>query len=400
MNISPDKFDDEYMVGNPGDGSSQHGAPPIPEDFTEAFDTELGAGASNGSGESKDGSSDDELASDRSDAISSHSPAARPIRPGQLEETLVGKLRVRHYARSTVKNYVGWYRDYVHFHGLRHPTEMAEPEVEAFLTHLARNRKVAKATQNQALSALIFLYRQVLNIELEGIDALRAKESKKVPVVLRVDEVRDVLENFPPKSVWWLQASLLYGCGLRVMECLSLRVKDLDLVAKTLTVRQAKGDKSRILTLPDRLVPDLERQLAYAERLHLLDRRNDAPGIAVPNALAKKYPSAPTSWKWFWIFPSARLSKDPESGIVRRHHLHPGSFSNILAAAVERSKGVTKRVTAHVFRHSFGTHMLLDGVDLRSIQEAMGHANVTTTEIYTHVVKAMQGKLRSPLDDL
>lgn len=398
MNFFDDEFDDYEFEAD--EAPSRDETIPAPENSAEASDPDMNTDDVRADGESKGRSCDDALPSGRTDATSNDSAAIGPTKPGGLEDALVDKIRVRQYARSTEKSYVGWYRDYVHFHGLRHPAEMAEPEVEAFLTHLARNRKVAPATQNQALNALIFFYRKVLNVDLKGIDALRARERKKIPVVLRADEVREVLENFPPKSVWLLQASLLYGCGLRVMECLSLRVKDLDLVAKTLTVQQAKGDKSRILTLPDRLVSDLERQLAYAEQMHLLDRRNDAPGIAVPNALAKKYPSAPTSWKWFWIFPSARVSKDPVSGIVRRHHLHPGSFSNVLSAAVARSKSVTKRVTAHVFRHSFATHMLLDGVDLRSIQEVLGHANVTTTEIYTHVVKAMQGKLRSPLDDL
>ena len=325
--------------------------------------------------------------------------SSTPQQSGKLESQLIESMRIKQFARSTEETYTYWYRWFVRFHQLRHPKTMGAKEIEAFLTHLARNRGVARSTQNQALNALIFLHREVLRIDVEGIHALRARIRRQLPVVLTRDEVKRVLQSFESTSIWALQAALIYGCGLRVNECMALRIKDLDLNARTLTVREAKGNKSRILTLPESTLDDLRHQYAYARNLHERDRRVEAPGVALPSAMHRKSPGAATSWPWFWFFPSSKSSVDPATGITRRHHLHEGSFANRLKEAVHKSE-VHKKISAHSLRHSFATHLLLRGVDIRSVQELLGHSSVRTTEVYTHVVKAMQGQIESPLDDL
>ncbi|MFT5469688.1 MAG: integron integrase [Verrucomicrobiales bacterium] len=316
----------------------------------------------------------------------------------KIEDRIREAIRLRHYSRRTEATYVGWYKSFVrHFEPIRHPEEMGAPEVQAFLTHLAVNRDVAAATQNQALNALVFLYREVLGKELEGIDALRARKKPRLPVVLTSDEVKRLLGELRGEGA--IATKLLYGCGLRLQESLRLRVKDLDLEGGTLTVRQGKGDKDRMLSLPRNMAEELERQTQFGRQLHDSDRETGLPGVAMPTALERKAPAWAESWEWFWVFPSRSISRDPRSGVERRHHLHEVTVSRAIQVAARAAK-LSKKVTARTLRHSFATHLLLKGVDLRSIQELLGHSDVRTTEVYTHVVKAMRGEIASPLDDL
>ena len=288
-----------------------------------------------------------------------------------------------------------WYRQFVRFHGLRHPLKMGEAEVTAFLKHLSVERDVAVETHRQALNALLFLFRQVLGRDLQELELWRPRRAKRMPIVLTVEEVRLLVGAM--NGTESVIARLLYGCGLRLMECLRLRVKDVDLAGGVVTVRGGKGDKDRVVELPERLRVALQEQLTYAKSLWEADRREEWAGVEVPHAFAVKAPRAGEKWEWFWLFPSDHSSADGRSGVVRRHHSHEARLSRALTAAGVVNLG--KRVTAHTFRHSYATHLLLKGVDIRSIQERLGHSSVTTTEIYTHVVKAMQGKVRSPLDD-
>ena len=317
--------------------------------------------------------------------------------PMKLEDQLRGALRLKQYSRRTEETYAGWYRRYVIWHGMRHPQEMGVPEVEAFLTHLAVNRGVGAGSQNQALNALIFLYREVLKVELEGIDAKRAKRSRRLPLVLTTGEVGELLKAV--KGEAGLLCKLLYGCGLRVSEALALRIKDVDLAGGKVEVRGGKGGKDRVLPLPKSLRQPLGEQRARVEQMHRADRKAGLPGVALPQALGTKHPAAAESWPWFWMFPGANPAEDPRSGLQRRHHLHEIGVSRELARAA-RLAGLEKRVTAHCLRHSYATHLLLRGVDIRSIQELLGHADVRTTEIYTQLARAMRGEITSPLDDL
>jgi integron integrase len=316
----------------------------------------------------------------------------------KLEDQLRGAIRLKQYSLRTEESYVGWYRRYVLWHGKRHPAEMGAAQVEAFLTHLAVNLSLAASSQNQALNALVFLYKEVLKKELEGIDARRAKHHKRLPVVLTAGEVGELLKGVRNDEVG-LVCKLLYGCGLRVSEALALRVKDVDLKGGKVEVRGGKGDKDRVLTLPQSLLQPLTEHRTRVERLHLADRKAALPGVFLPHAMAVKSPGAATSWEWFWMFPGGSPSKDPRSGVQRRHHLHEIGISRQLARAAKLA-GLGKRVTAHTLRHSFATHLILRGVDIRSIQELLGHVDVRTTEIYTQLAKAMRGDITSPLDDL
>ena len=315
----------------------------------------------------------------------------------KLEEQMRRLIRVRQMALTTERDYLQWYRRFVLFHGKRHPGEMGRPEVEAFLTYLAADRKVAPSTQNQALNALVFLYREVLQVPLEGVDAVRAKERRKIPVVLTESEVKALL--LPMQGEMALAAGLLYGCGLRVMECLRLRVKDVDLEAGVVRVHDGKGGKDRVVTLPERLRDPIGSQLARIRPWHEEDRAADVAGVYLPKAYERKAPVWGRQWEWFWFFPSKSLSEDPRSSprVRRRHHLADVTVGRALRKATAAA-GIAKKVSAHTLRHSYATHLLLSGVDLRSIQEALGHADIRTTEIYTHVAKAMRGALGSPLD--
>jgi integron integrase len=329
-----------------------------------------------------------------------------------LEQRLIHLMRFRHYSRRTEEGYVGWYRQYVLWHEqqagfARHPKDMGAAEVEAFLTHLAVNRGVAPSTQNQALNALIFLYREVLEMPLEGIDAMRAKERKHLPVVLSVVEVKTLLAGVRREA--GLAIKLLYGCGLRVAEVQKLRIKDVDLSGGKLEVRSGKGDKDRVLTLPKSLLQPLEEHLDRVKALFEADRRAAVPGVHLPHAMAVKNPSAAESWPWFWFFPSARIWEDkqqdgtPRTGLKAygrgRHHIHDIMINREIARVVKLT-AIPKKVTAHTLRHSFATHLVLKGIDIRSVQQLLGHADVRTTEIYTELAKAMRGEIPSPLDDL
>ena len=316
----------------------------------------------------------------------------------KLEDQIREVLRFKHYSLRTEESYVGWYRQFVKFHGLRHPGEMGAAEVEAFLTHLAVARNVAAATQNQALNALVFLFREVLKREFEGVDAMRAKQSRRLPVVLCVEETRKLLMVMTGEEA--VMAKLLYGCGLRVMECLRLRIKDVDLAGGKAEVRGGKGDKDRALTLPKSLAGLLEAQFKRCRVIHERDRDNNVAGVYLPGAYEVKNPKAGESWPWFWLFPSNNLSVDPRAdGLERRHHAHEARVGRALAAAV-KAAGLEKKVTAHTLRHSFATHLVLRGVDIRSVQELLGHTDIRTTTIYLQLARAMRGEIGSPLDDL
>lgn len=320
-----------------------------------------------------------------------------PSKMPRLEDQLREAIRERHYSLRTEEAYVMWYRQFIRFHKMRHPKEMGAVEITAFLKHLAVERDVAIETHRQALNALLFLFRNVLGREIEQLELWRPKRAKRIPIVLTVEEVRSLVGAL--NGTEGLIARLLYGCGLRLMECLRLRVKDVDVAAGVLTVRGGKGDKDRVVELPERLRGPLGEQAAYARSLWEADRREKKAGVEMPHAFAVKSPRAGEQWEWFWFFPANDHSVDPRSGAVRRHHCHEARLSRALAVAAGVA-ALGKRVTAHTLRHSYATHLLLKGVDIRSIQERLGHSSVTTTEIYTHVVKAMQGSVRSPLDDL
>ena len=333
--------------------------------------------------------------------IQENTQTPAPSQP-KLEDRIRAKIRLKHYSRQTEETYVQWYRRYVLFHKERlgravHPAEMGAAEIECFLTHLAVNRDLAASSQNQALNALMFLYRTVLDLPVEGIDAMRAKRSQHLPVVLTQGEVATLLGAV--KGDAGLAIKILYGCGLRVAEVLALRVKDVDIAGGKLEVREGKGDKNRVLTLPKTLRQPLEEHLGRVKALYEADRRDGVPGIHLPHAMAEKNPSAGTSWPWAWFFPSNRVYKDEGKGLHGRHHLHEIMISRELNR-VTALAGLGKRVTAHILRHSFATHLLLRGVDIRSLQQLLGHSDVRTTEIYTQLARAMRGEITSPLDDL
>ena len=306
-------------------------------------------------------------------------------------------LQTRHYARRTVKTYEQWLRRYLRFHGLRHPREMGSAEVNAFLTHLAVEEQVSASTQNQALAALLFLYRDLLerDLELEGV--IRARTRQRIPVVLSEAEVRAVMEQLEGEPA--LVVGLLYGSGLRLMEALRLRVKDLDLERRELTVRDGKGGKHRLTVLPHSLVPALQDHLLGVRSLHRSDLAAGWGSVLMPYALDRKYPNASREWAWQWVFPQQNRWRDRESGTQGRHHLDPSVVQKAVKRAVLKP-GVTKAVSCHTFRHSFATHLLERGQDIRTIQELLGHKDVSTTMIYTHVLNRGPLGVRSPADIL
>ena len=323
---------------------------------------------------------------------SGNTPAPR------LLDLVKNAIRIRHYSLRTEESYVYWIRGYVRFNGLRHPRDMGAREVTAFLTHLAVERDVAAATQQQALSALLFLYKQVLGIDLPWLDEIvRPKHPARLPTVLNEGEVECVLSLM--RGVQGLMARLIYGAGLRLTECLRLRVKDLDFVRREVLVRDGKGAKDRVTMLPARLVEPLRAHLTDARRLFDVDRVAGRPGVYLPHALERKYPTAGKSWAWFWVFPADRVSIDPRSGIERRHHVYEKALQRALKAAVEQA-GISKPVSVHTLRHSFATHVLQAGYDIRTVQELLGHSEVSTTMIYTHVLNRGGRGVASPLDRL
>ncbi len=306
-------------------------------------------------------------------------------------------VRIRHYSRRTEKAYTGWIRRFVLFHGKRHPDEMGEAEITAFLSDLATRRRVAASTQNQALSALLFLYRDVLGHDLPWLDGIvRAKRPQRVPVVLSRAEVRALLERLHGTS--WLAASLLYGAGLRLLEALRLRVKDVDSQRNEITVRRGKGAKDRRTLMPGSLKRPLATHLERVHRQHAADLASGAGSVALPDAVASKYPRAAWEWGWQWVFPATRSYRDRETGQRRRHRLHESVVQRAVKRAA-REAGLTKPATCHTLRHSFATHLLEDGYDIRTIQELLGHKDLATTMIYTHVLNKGGRAVKSPLDD-
>ncbi len=316
----------------------------------------------------------------------------------QLLDRVRGEIRVRHYSIRTEEAYVGWIRQFILFHKKRHPLEMGEVEVCEFLTHLAVERKVAASTQNQALSALLFLYNDVLEQPLErSDDIVRARRPERLPVVLTRDEVRAVLAHLTGEK--WVIASLLYGSGLRLMEALRLRVKDVDFGQNHLVVRDGKGQKDRVTLLPKALTEPLRRQIEHVKALHDKDVREGFGRVYLPDALATKYPHADRQLGWQYLFPASKRGVDPRSGIVRRHHLAERAVQKAVGEAV-RLAGLVKPASCHTFRHSFATHLLESGSDIRTVQELLGHNDVRTTMIYTHVLQSGPLGVRSPVDVL
>jgi len=305
-------------------------------------------------------------------------------------------LRTLHYSYRTEQQYVHWIRRYVRWHGLRHPRDLGAPEVEAFLTHLAVDRCVSASTQNQALAAILFLYQKVLEVELPWLqDIVRARRPERLPTVLTRAEVQAVIGRL--SGEYWLVASLLYGCGLRLRECLTLRVKDVDFEYRQVVVRNAKGAKDRATILPGTLVDPLRAHLLHVQERHGRAMSGGFGGVELPEALERKYPNAPFEWGWQYVFPAASPSRDPRSGAWRRHHLHPDTVQRHVRAAV-RGAGITKPASCHTFRHCFATHLLERGYDIRTVQELLGHADVKTTQIYTHVMRKGANAVQSPLD--
>ena len=316
--------------------------------------------------------------------------------PPRLLDQVRGKIRLKHYSLRTEQAYSDWIKRYIRFHGKRHPRDMGAGEVEVFLTHLAVEGKVAASTQNQAKSALLFLYKVVLEMELPWLDNVeQAKVPKRLPVVLTREEVHGLLARL--QGVHWLVASLLYGTGMRLMEGLRLRVKDVDFSRGEVLVRDGKGFKDRVTMLPQSLKEPLRLQMAQTRALHERDLAAGNGSVYLPFALERKYPSAAREWAWQYVFPAAALSTDPRSGVVRRHHLMDQSIQRALKQAV-RDADLAKPATPHTLRHSFATHLLQSGYDIRTVQELLGHADVATTMIYTHVLNKGGRGVTSPLD--
>ena len=322
-------------------------------------------------------------------------PAASPPK---LLDRVRAEIRVRHYALRTEQSYVDWIRRFILFHDKRHPQDMGAVEVSAFLSHLATDRQVAASTQNQAKSALLFLYGQVLKVDLPWMDEIiGGRTQRKLPVVLTPAEIRRLLHEL--SGLTGLVATLLYGTGMRLMEGLRLRVKDVELERRELVVRDGKGGKDRVTVLPENLLLPLQTQLALAKSMHDADLRAGLGSVWMPDALAVKYPSAAKSWGWHWVFPSPAVSTDPRTGQTQRHHLHEQSIQRAVSLAAKRA-GIDKPCSPHVLRHSFATHLLQAGYDIRTVQELLGHADVKTTMIYTHVMNRGGRGVRSPLDQL
>jgi integron integrase len=316
-------------------------------------------------------------------------------RPKKLLDQVRDAIRLKHYSIRTEQAYVGWIKRYIYFHGMRHPSEMGAPEVEAFLTYLAVKENVAASTQNQALSALLFLYREVLQQDLGPVDALRAKRPKRLPTVLTKDETLRLIGCL--SGTHQLMAKLIYGSGLRLMECLRLRVKDLEFDRRAIIVRDGKGAQDRVTVLPDSLIPLLKEHLQRVKALHEQDLAQGYGTVYLPDALALKYPNTDREWGWQYVFPASSLSQDPRSGVTRRHHLHESSLQKAIKEAA-RLAGIVKPVGPHTLRHCFATHLLESHYDIRTVQELLGHKDVKTTMIYTHVLQRGGLAVRSPLD--
>lgn len=320
-------------------------------------------------------------------------PKSQPKLLDQVREA----IRVRHYSIRTEQAYVGWIKRFIFFHGKRHPGDMGKAEISAFLSHLAVKGKVAASTQNQALNAILFLYREVLKRDVGWLDEVeRAKKPSRLPVVFTPSEARKILALLPKDK--WVMASLLYGSGLRLMECVRLRVKDVDFHYRQITVRDDKGRKDRVTVLPKKLVEPLQVQLETVKTLHQQDLKEGYGAVYLPYALEKKYPNANREFGWQYVFPASKRAIDPRSGVERRHHLSETALQQAVKNAIRKAE-INKPGSCHTFRHSFATHLLENGYDIRTIQELLGHKDVNTTMIYTHVLERGGRGVRSPLDD-
>ncbi len=326
-----------------------------------------------------------------------HSSFFLLLRESKLLDELRGAMRARHYSIRTENSYVHWVYDYILFHNKSHPRELGESDINRYLTHLAVDRKVASATQNQALCAIVFLYKHVLNIDIGELELIWAKRPKRLPVVLSREEVKSLMSFLD--GTYWMMAMLLYGSGLRLMECLRLRVKDIDFKYRQIVVRDAKGSKDRVTMLPSCLIEPLAQQIQKVKKLHDQDLAAGYGSVYLPNALESKYPTAEREFYWQYVFPAHRLSEDPRSQVRRRHHLHESVLQRVIKTAV-RKAGINKPATSHTLRHSFATHLLEDGYDIRTVQELLGHNSVETTMIYTHVINRGGRGVKSPADSI
>ena len=316
----------------------------------------------------------------------------------KLLDLVRDKIRFKHYSYSTEKTYVHWIKHYILFHHKKHPIEMGKSEIEAYLTKLAVKDKVSPTTQNQAFSAILFLYKEVLGVDMSewNIQAFRSQERKHIPVVLTKDEIKKVLQNIPID--YSVVVHLMYGCGLRMNEALNLRVKDIDFGYEKIYIWDSKSLTDRTIPLPKKLKQQLLAQVELVEKLHENDLDNGYGSVYLPYALEKKYPSSKYEVKWQYLFPMKNISSDPRTKEKRRHHIHSQTLGRNIKVASQKAN-LNKRVTSHIFRHSYATHLLQAGIDLRSIQELLGHKSVETTMIYTHVVSEMnKAKVISPLD--
>lgn len=329
----------------------------------------------------------------RSTVKSDIAPATQPPR---LLDQVRERIRVLHYSRSTEKTYIHWILDFIRFSGRRHPKDMGAPEIEAYLSHLATCREVAAGTQNQAMHAILFAYKQVLGIDLPWLDGVtRAKESKRLPTVLTQAETRALLAN--TSGMPGLVIRLLYGTGMRLMEGLRLRVKDIDFHGRIIVVRAGKGNKDRIVPLPDCLIEPLQVRLSGRRKMHDIDLSKGMADVELPHALERKYCNAGKEFGWQYVFAAADYSADPRTGVIRRHHLHEKTIQRHVRDAAQKA-GIIKPTHPHTLRHSFATHLLESGADIRTVQELLGHADVSTTMIYTHVLNRGGRGVISPLD--
>lgn len=322
----------------------------------------------------------------------------RPPHHLLLLDDLRSKIRARHLSHRTEQAYASWAERFIRFHQGRHPARMRAPEIDAFLTYLSARRGVAASTHNQAASALLFLYREVLGIDVERPGrVVRARTPTRLPVVLTPTEVRSVIDRMQGTNC--IIATLLYGSGMRLLECMRLRVKDIDFERREILIREGKGDRDRVTMLPEAVRAELGRHLQIVRDQHGQDLESGAGWVALPSALERKYPYAGREWAWQWVFPATRINRDSATGRRRRHHLHASCVQRAVKEAVRRS-GISKRATCHTFRHSFATHLLEVGCDIRTVQELLGHRNVRTTMIYTHVLNRGGLGVRSPADSV